>query len=456
MSLLIRQSNDLKGQLQQYVMPAPTIPLTDFLRRVHGERRVHWQSGRDSVAFAGYGAVLDVVAEGQQRFQIIRQILKHLFQSADIIGETPTLFPTLFGGFAFRDDFTPHIVWQGMYAAHFVLPKVMYLQTESQSYFVLNHYQLDGQSIDLAAEAEQIFDNLFWNDDADLWNPEWEEASTVEYPMSSDDWGQMIRHATTKIQQGDLDKVVLSRMCQIRFNQPVNVVRALDYVAMAYPECHRFLFETQSHQSFYGATPETLVRVNRGKIQIDSLAGTVKRGETDEQDTVFGNQLMADMKERHEHDFVVQGIRESLANFADDIHADPMPSLLKLNNVQHLHTPITAQARPDVDVLTLVEQLHPTPALGGKPKAIANELIEVLEPMTRGWYAAPIGWLDANLDGHFGVAIRSAISRDGTVWCYAGAGIVAESEPEREWRETDLKFRPMLNAIGIDYARSRP
>jgi len=143
-------------------------------------------------------------------------------------------------------------------------------------------------------------------------------------------------------------------------------------------------------------------------------------------------------------------LQEELALYVDGIQAEDTPGLLKLSNVQHLHTPVSGKLNDDYGVLPLVKALHPTPALGGKPADIANDLISELEPITRGWYAAPIGWIDQNMNGHFGVGIRSAVSRKGTLWCYAGAGIVAESIPQREWDETDLKFRPMLNAVGID------
>ena len=128
--------------------------------------------------------------------------------------------------------------------------------------------------------------------------------------------------------------------------------------------------------------------------------------------------------------------------------------MLKLSNVQHLHTPVNGTLNECYGVLKVLAALHPTPALGGSPRELAGELIHELEPITRGWYAAPIGWIDHKMNGHFGVGIRSAVSHEGTVWCYSGAGIVAESTPEREWNETDLKFRPMLNAVGIDHAKA--
>ncbi|MEL7233810.1 MAG: isochorismate synthase, partial [Chloroflexota bacterium] len=362
--------------------------------------------------------------------------------------------PVLFGGFAFREDFKAQVVWQGMSAAHFVLPRVMLRRDGDESHLILSEYvptdaDVEQAQANIKSRFETLFDDLFWNFSGEVWNPEWEEASDIEYPMSFEAYSEMITSATDRMKAEELEKVVLSRMCQIRFSNDVNIVRALEYLHEAYPGCHRFLFEPQPHNAFYGATPETLVKVTGRDVYADALAGTVKRGSTPEEDEAMGQQILNDPKERFEHDVVVQGMRQQLANYVDELHADDAPGLLKLGNVQHLHTPVSGTLNADYGVLPLVEALHPTPALGGQPRDIADGLITELEPITRGWYAAPIGWIDHEMNGHFGVGIRAAVSRKGTVWCYAGGGIVADSEPEREWRETELKFRPMLNAVGV-------
>ncbi|MEO0562945.1 MAG: isochorismate synthase [Chloroflexota bacterium] len=445
----ITQPDQLNGTLISYAAPCPSIPLVEFLRRAHGERRVHWENAREPLAFAGYGAVVDLIASGDDRVRAMDMLARRLFNSAHLTGNTE---PLLVGGFAFRPDFQPQVVWHGMAAAQFVLPEVMLRRDGEQTHLILSRYVVDQIETELETlhrDFETIFDDLFWNFSGEHWNPEWEEASDVEYPMTYDDWSRMITNATGQMKSGALDKVVLSRMCQIRFSNPVNIVRALEYLADAYPDTHRFLFEPEPHNAFYGATPETLVRVSGREVFADSLAGTVKRGATTDEDAAFAKQILNDPKERREHQLVVDGLQEHLAPFVDDISVDDAPGVLKLSNVQHLHTPVNGVLNDDYGVLPLVEALHPTPALGGQPRDVAEDLISTLEPITRGWYAAPIGWIDSRADGHFGVGIRAAVSRKGTVWCYAGGGIVAESTPQREWNETDLKFRPMLNAVGV-------
>jgi isochorismate synthase len=199
---------------------------------------------------------------------------------------------------------------------------------------------------------------------------------------------------------------------------------------------------------FLGATPERLVRLEGRFLKADCLAGSAPRGATEEEDRRLGEALLADAKERHEHALVVQAVREALAPVCSSFCAPETPGLLRMPNVQHLHTPVRGTLRGQTSILELVERLHPTPAAGGLPREAALPLIRRYEPFGRGWYAAPVGWLDALGDGEFAVAIRSALIRGQEALLYAGCGIVAASDPDREYAESCLKLRPMLWALG--------
>ena len=143
---------------------------------------------------------------------------------------------------------------------------------------------------------------------------------------------------------------------------------------------------------------------------------------------------------------------ERLAPLTAQLEISPQPGVYKIANIQHLLTPVRGRLLEALGVLPVAAALHPTPALGGKPRALAMAFIQQVEPVPRGWYAAPVGWIDVHMDGAFAVAIRSAIAQERRVWLYAGAGIVADSEPDKEWEETALKFRPMLEALGVEKA----
>jgi menaquinone-specific isochorismate synthase len=162
---------------------------------------------------------------------------------------------------------------------------------------------------------------------------------------------------------------------------------------------------------------------------------------------MFEQDLAVSSKEQQEHNFVVEDIQNRLKPFVDHFGMNEQPEIRKLANVQHLYTPIRASLKSNVDILSVIERLHPTPAVGGFPRKDAIPFIKKLENFERGWYASPVGWLNSKGRGEFGVAIRSGLLMGSSAHFYAGCGIVAESDPYDEWEETHLKFQPMLSAL---------
>jgi menaquinone-specific isochorismate synthase len=260
-------------------------------------------------------------------------------------------------------------------------------------------------------------------------------------------WPYLVNEATQRIRRGELDKVVLARARHVQAERPVDPVVALAHLAQNYPDCYRFLFEPVPGHAFYGATPELLVQIKDATLYTVAMAGSIKRGSSPEEDEVLAAQLMANPKERHEHALVVEAIEENLRPLAETLDVPDQPGLCRLTNIQHLKTPIQGRLPEKERILGVIEVLHPTPAVGGRPRDIALGMIPQMEPTPRGWYAAPIGWLDRHGNGMFSVAIRSAVSVRGESLLYAGAGIVADSQPEKEWHETQLKFRPLQEAL---------
>ena len=184
----------------------------------------------------------------------------------------------------------------------------------------------------------------------------------------------------------------------MRSARPVEPANVLARLKQNYPNCYRFLFEPVPGHAFYGATPELLAEVSGSALRTVALAGSIKRGQTPEEDAMLGQQLLDTPKEQIEHAHVVDAIRESLAPLVTDMHVASQPGLCRLSNIQHIQTVIEGRLADEAGILSVVEALHPTPALGGRPRQIALELIQRLEPISRGWYGAPIGWLDQH--GH--------------------------------------------------------
>ena len=216
---------------------------------------------------------------------------------------------------------------------------------------------------------------------------------------------------------------------------------------MEQPESYLFGLEN-GEKIFFGATPERLVKVENDKAQSAGLAGSIRRGKNSLEDKELGDALLTDPKNLGEHKYVVEMIKKVFMQYCEDIKVPTRPKLMKIRDIQHLYSPIEGNLKKDSSLFELVQALHPTPALGGEPRQDAIKIIRESEQMNRGYYAAPIGWINAEGDGEFAVGIRSALVENEHAYLYAGGGIVAESSSLEEFEETRVKFRPMLRTLG--------
>jgi isochorismate synthase len=256
----------------------------------------------------------------------------------------------------------------------------------------------------------------------------------------------VVRDTLREIRGSAVEKVVLARQVTARAERSIDAAAVLRRLREGYPQCTVFAF-ARGDACFLGATPERLVRLEGRAVRADPLAGSAARGATEDEDRRLGDALLADEKERREHGLVVGAVRDALEPVCSHLDVPETPELLRMPNVQHLHTPIRGVLAGEASILELVERLHPTPAAGGLPRDAALSLIRRYEPFDRGWYAGPVGWVDGGGNGEFAVAIRSALLRGHEALLYAGCGIVAGSDPEREYAESCLKLRPMLWAL---------
>ena len=199
---------------------------------------------------------------------------------------------------------------------------------------------------------------------------------------------------------------------------------------------------------FIGATPERLVRAEGRTYRTAAVAGSIRRGADPAEDAALAAELLASEKEREEHAVVVRAIRRQLAPISDRLEIAPEPGVLVLRHVQHLVTEVAGTLRVQEGLLALAGRLHPTPAVGGEPRDLALAMIDEHEGFDRGWYAGPVGWLSADGDGELMVALRCGLVEDRRVTLYAGCGIVADSDPDREWEESRIKMRAVAAALG--------
>jgi len=260
--------------------------------------------------------------------------------------------------------------------------------------------------------------------------------------LTAPEWADAVAAAVGRITSGALRKVVLARDVFATASGPIDAGVLLRRLAARYPDCYTF-----ACANLVGATPELLVRRVGGEVTALILGGTSPRGATPAEDAELGAALLASAKNTEEHAYAVASVRDALAPLCADLDIPSRPSLLKLANVHHLGTAVSGTLAADRSVLSLAGALHPPAAVCGTPAEAALELIRELEHMERGRYAGPVGWVDANGNGEFGIALRCAELDGCRARLFAGCGIVAGSDPAAEVAETEVKFLPMRQSL---------
>jgi salicylate biosynthesis isochorismate synthase len=252
-----------------------------------------------------------------------------------------------------------------------------------------------------------------------------------------------VARATELIGRGELEKIVLAREVQVLAAQPHDPAAVLGVLRDAFPECF-CLCVGRGDATLVAASPELLVRREGHRVSTLALAGSTRRSADPAVDDLLGEQLLHDERCRAEHAIVARRIERMLRAHSLWTAAAPEPALVRIANIQHLATPIRAQLAAPIDVLELAGLMHPTPAVCGEPRALAEPLIPALEGLDRGWYLGPVGWTDATGDGELCVVLRCALLRGRLARCYAGGGIVRGADPQTELAETEIKLAALL------------
>ena len=415
------------------------------LLRAVGRPRVAWADAT-TTAVAG-GAAATVTADGADRFEHVRERAEAVFAGLAVPVDLPAAArPRLYGGFAFHEGHTdpgPGATWHGYPGALFTLPAVQLSLADGHGWLTV---AATGPDAGERAEArlQRWHDRLGGVLDYGAAGPPGVADSQPTPSLAG--WRRQVTDATASVRRGDLRKVVLAQSLAVGLAGELDVVDTLDRLSDTYPGCFRFLVEPGRGGTFFGATPERLVSLEGRTVQTEALAGSTGRGDTPAEDQWLASELQDSEKDVHEHELVTDAVRDQLTPLAASIRTGTR-TVRRLATVQHLRTPIQATLNRDEHVLSLVEALHPTPAVGGLPPDAALRTIRETEAFNRGWYAAPVGWFDAAGDGAFGVAIRSALAREDAATLFAGAGIVGDSDPDSEWDELQLKYRPVMDEL---------
>jgi salicylate biosynthesis isochorismate synthase/menaquinone-specific isochorismate synthase len=406
-----------------------------------------WEQPDDhGFALAALGSTREVVSRGPGRFEDVERDCTALLRDAELV-EPPGLpagaGPVWTGGFAFAPDGGSEPQWSSLPPALMVMPEISLLRCDGRCFLTLNTLTDGERSAEAALErARRRLASLGESPIGPL-DPDPVAGSSIAAPHPPGRYEQLVATATARIREGGLEKAVLAR--EVVVTSPAAHDPAPLYGALRelFPSCFCFACGTPE-AVFIGASPELLIRRRGAVVATVALAGSTRRSADPAVDDHLGQQLLTSAKDNSEHEIVVRQIERALRQHAVWAQAEPEPRLVQIANIQHLATAVRAQLAESRSAIALVGELHPTPAVGGEPRAEALELIAEIEGMDRGWYAAPVGWMDATEDGEFCVALRSALLRDRSAHLFAGAGIVADSDPAAELAETELKLEAML------------
>ncbi|MEZ3116250.1 isochorismate synthase MenF [Halobaculum sp. MBLA0147] len=407
--------------------------------------RVLWASPA-GLELVGAGATARLTATGPDRFDTLREGARTLFADADHRGPAVTR-PRVVGGLSFDADHEPIPPWEGFAAASFVLPAVQLTRDDGATYLTVTDYGPDADPAALDDRLDTVAERL---DALPMMQASGGPPGVAARRWLTDreDWIDQVERAVDRIADGELLKVVLATALSVELYEPVSVPAVLERLRRTYPDCYRFLVQPTDGGAFFGPPPERLVELQGRDVRTEALAGSMPRGETPEADAEHARSLLDSEKIQHEQGLVAETIREQLSTYGGVTVGEQ--GVRKLTNIQHLQTPITATLAADEHVLTLVEALHPTPAVGGLPLDRALRTIGETESFDRGWYASPVGWFDADGDGEFAVGIRSGLADGSSATLFAGNGIVGDSDPAAEWEELQPKVRPILDELTAD------
>ncbi len=407
------------------------------------------QPERDGFALAGLGEAARVEARGPERFVQVASACRALARGAQTgdpaedAGAPAAAGPVWVGGFAFADEGGATPEWASLAPAQLLLPEVTLACRGGQARLTATAVVGPEDDPGLALERLRRRVDALSAAPMPLLDPDPIGRPRVAGAASPSHYEAAVARAVERIRAGELDKVVLAREVRVQVPRPIEAAAVFDGLRAAFPACYCFLVGTPE-LAFVGASPELLIRREGARAQTVALAGTTRRSADPAVDSHLGEQLLRSPKNQEEHAIVARRIERTLRPLSVWVAAADEPSLVRVQNVQHLATPIRAQLAEPLSTIELAGMLHPTPAVGGEPWERAAPLIPALEGLDRGWYAGPVGWTDLSEDGEFCVALRCALLRGAVAHLYAGDGIVRDSVPAEELGETEVKLQALL------------
>lgn len=404
----------------------------------------YWNKPDEDFSFLGLDKILSIHRDESLPLESLNKQIQNISSSIIFNRDynTGSKHPLFIGAIKFPSSLQENI-WNDFKNIELFIPKILFLKTGEQYSLTINVPASEVEKKEYWDEIETILSQQAKLSES--YEKSGFEQSVIHSSASNADlfkWTYQVNSALQKISSRIHKKVVLARYNEIEFEKKPSIFSHLKSLEQKYNNCYTFAYSS-GNSIFFGASPEKLFKIENGFLETDALAGSIKRGISEEEDYALEKELLQDEKNLSEHKNVLDYILNQLTPLTEKILFDSQPSIKKFFNIQHLHSLVRAQLKPGATVISLIEKLFPTPAVCGFPKTAALNTIDELENFDRGLYAGTIGWFN-NFNSEFAVGIRSAILNRKKLRAYAGCGIVAGSDPDSEFNETELKLKPIL------------
>jgi salicylate biosynthesis isochorismate synthase/menaquinone-specific isochorismate synthase len=421
-----------------------------FASRLASDRWFCWEQPDREFALAGLGVAHEAASRGETRFADVAE--ECLRTGGDAVLDEPRGLPAgagpvWLGGFAFAPEGGSSSTWSSLSPGSLVLPELSICRSGERAYATVNVVVQPGDdAAERSAALAARLAGLRAEAPLPMLDPHPTSHAEIRSARPPGDFEAAVSAATARIAAGEMSKVVLAREVVVGAGAAHDPAALFGAMREQFPACFCFCCGTPE-AAFIGASPELLVRRSGASVSTVALAGSTRRSSDPAVDDHLGEQLLRSDKDRREQRIVSERIVRALRPHAVWVEAAAEPEIVKVANIQHLATPVIAQLAEPHSAIELAGMLHPTPAVGGEPWPQAAGAIADLEGMDRGWYAGPVGWMDATEDGEFCVALRSALLRDREAHLFAGVGVVAGSDPAAELAETEVKLQALLPLV---------
>jgi menaquinone-specific isochorismate synthase len=407
----------------------------------------YWENSRKEEAITAYGAANHLIVNGSDRFAQVQKFITENTDKIMKVGDHNLAYstPHFYCSFSFLDN--PDYPRSPFPGATVFLPQFQVMRKKNSYTLIINLALTKETNLELVCEQIQYQINLISQAPVNIIEQKHNllESSSIQ-EQNGLEFKKSVVSALRSIAAQKFSKIVLAHSIDVTSPEPFDYINSLAYLRKTHPDCYIFSTSNGKGKQFIGASPERLISIQKQQFVTDALAGSAPRGKNVSEDAYLAKRLLRSEKEKREHQAVTDFIVQRLWQLGLQPQQAPL-QLLKLSNIQHLWTPIYSPLTANIHPLEILAQLHPTPAVAGVPTEIVCAEISRYETFDRSLYGAPIGWVDYQGNSEFIVGIRSALIDGNTAKIYGGAGIVAGSDPHKEFDEVQLKLQSLFKAL---------